>query len=147
MSRARHERKFDVEPETSVREALERLGLLAEGELTNAAVLLFGSNPQKFFLQAETRCARFKGTEPVEFIDMKVFGGTIIDQREDAVEFVKEHITLHAKIVGTERKEKWEYPRVGNWDKQDYQRMYGPRFARTSLRIGYRKSCGELQEA
>ena len=41
---------------------------------------------------------------------MKVFGGNIIDQREDAVEFVKEHIKLHAKIVGMERVERWEYP-------------------------------------
>ncbi len=41
---------------------------------------------------------------------MKVFVGNIIDQREDAVEFVKEHIKLHAKIVETERVETWEYP-------------------------------------
>ena len=41
---------------------------------------------------------------------MKVFGGDIIGQMEDALEFVKEHIKLHAKIVGTERVEKWEYP-------------------------------------
>ena len=54
-----------------------------------------------------TGCARFKGTKPLEFVDMKVFGGNIIDQREDAVEFVKEHIKLHAKIVGTERVERW----------------------------------------
>ena len=71
---------------------------------------MFGKNPQKFFAQAETRCARFKGTEPLEFIDMKIFRGTIIDQRDDAVGFVKEHIKLSAKIVGTERVEQWEYP-------------------------------------
>ena len=41
---------------------------------------------------------------------MKVFGGNIIDQREDALEFVKEHIQLHAEIKGTERIERWEYP-------------------------------------
>jgi ATP-dependent DNA helicase RecG len=41
---------------------------------------------------------------------MKVFGGNIIDQREDSLEFVKEHIKLHAKIVGIERIETWEYP-------------------------------------
>ena len=110
LKKAKYERNFDVEPKTPVKEALERLELLSEGKLTNAAVLLFGRNPQKFFLQAETRCARFKGTEPLEFIDMKVFGGTIIEQRNDALEFVKEHISLHAKIVGTEREEKWEYP-------------------------------------
>jgi len=84
--------------------------VLCAKKLTNAAVLLFGKNPQKFFLQAETRCARFKGTKPLEFIGMKVFPGNIIDQRDDAVEFVKEHIKLHAEIKGTERVERWEYP-------------------------------------
>ena len=71
---------------------------------------MFGKNPQKIFLQAETRCARFKGIEPLEFIDMKVFGRNILDQRDDVVEFIKEHIKLHAKIVEMERAEKWEYP-------------------------------------
>jgi len=98
------------EPEAPITEALERLELMKNGKLTNAAILLFGKNPQKFFLQAETRCARFKGTEPLEFIDMKVFSGNIINQRDDAVEFVKEHIKLHTKIVGIERVEEWEYP-------------------------------------
>ncbi len=110
LRKAKHERNFGVEPETPVEEALERLDLTKSGKLTNAAVLLFGKNPQKFFLQAETKCARFKGTEPLEFIDMKAFSGSIIDQRENAIGFVKEHIKLHAKIVGTERVEEWEYP-------------------------------------
>ena len=110
LRKAEAERNFDVEPETPIKEALGRLGLIKNEKLTNAAVLLFGRNPQKFFLQAETRCARFKGIKPLEFIDMKVFGGNILNQRDDAVEFVKEHIKLHAKIIGTERVEKWEYP-------------------------------------
>jgi len=41
---------------------------------------------------------------------MKVFGGNIIDQRDNAVEFMKEHTELRAKVVGTERVETWEYP-------------------------------------
>jgi len=53
---------------------------------------------------------RFKGIEALEFIDMKIFGGNIIDQREDAVEFIKEHIKLHAEVIDTKRVEKWEYP-------------------------------------
>jgi ATP-dependent DNA helicase RecG len=110
LRRAKYERRLELDPETPVREALEKLELLREGKLTNAAILLFGKNPQRFFVQSETRCARFKGTKPLEFIDMKVFGGNIIDQREDALEFVKEHIKLHAEIKGTEREEKWEYP-------------------------------------
>ena len=110
INEAKFERNFDVEPETPGEEALERLKLIKGGKLTNASILLFGENPSRFFMQAETRCARFKGTKPLEFIDMKVFGGTIINQREDAVAFVKEHIKLHAKIIDTERVETWEYP-------------------------------------
>jgi len=110
LRRAKDERNFDVSPETPVDEALERLNLMKSGQLTNAALLLFGKRPQRFFPQAETRCARFKGTEPVEFIDMKVFAGDVIGQRDNAIEFVKEHIELHAEIAGAERIETWEYP-------------------------------------
>ena len=104
------ERRLGVNPETSIKESLEKLGLSIKNKITNAAILLFGRNPQKYFLSAEVRCARFKGIEPIDFIDMKVFGGNIINQREDAVEFVQKHIRLHAKIVGIERIETWEYP-------------------------------------
>lgn len=107
---AKYERRLDLDPDTSVRETLEKLYLLRDEIPTNAAILLFGKDPQRFFGHSEIRCARFKGTKPLEFIDMKVFGGNLIDQREDAVEFVKEHIKLHAKIVGLERVETWEYP-------------------------------------
>ena len=110
LRKAKYERRLELDLEIPVRESLEKLKLLREGKPTNAAILLFGRSTHKFFTQSETRCARFKGTKPLEFIDMKVFGGNIIDQREDVVEFVKEHIKLHAKIVGMERIETWEYP-------------------------------------
>jgi len=110
LGKARFERRLDIAPGISIREILERLNLIKNSKLTNAAVLLFGRNPQRFFLQVEVRCARFKGTKPLEFIDMKVFGGDTIDQREDGLEFIKEHIKLHAEIKGTERVERWEYP-------------------------------------
>lgn len=110
LRKSKLERRLEINSTISVKETLKRLELLKNGKLTNAAILLFGKNPQGFFLQSEVRCARFKGTEPLEFLDMKVFGGNIIDQREDTIEFVKEHIRLHAEIVGTERVETWEYP-------------------------------------
>jgi ATP-dependent DNA helicase RecG len=110
LKRAKYERRLELDPGTSVRESMEKLKLLNKGIPTNAAILLFGKNPQRFFAQSETRCARFKGLKPLEFIDMKVFGRDIIGQRDDALEFVKEHIRLHAHIKGTERVERWEYP-------------------------------------
>lgn len=110
LEKASYERRLNIEPKTPVKEALERLKLTKNNELTNASVLLFGKNPQEFFMQSETRCARFKGTEPIEFIDMKIFGGNIIDQVDNAEKFVLSHIKKAAKIVMFKREEVWEYP-------------------------------------
>lgn len=110
LKTAKQKRALGINPETPTKEALSRLDVLKEEKPTNACVLLFGKNPQRFFLQAETRCARFKGTKPITFIDMKVFDGDLIEQRDDSIEFVKKHIKLEAEIKGTERVEKWEYP-------------------------------------
>lgn len=113
LRKARMERNFDVDPGVSVKEALERLNLIKNEKLTNAAVLLFGKNPQKFFTQSEVRCARFKGTKPLKpFIDMKVFRGDIINQVDKALNFVLEHIPMAAWVVPgrVEREEKYAYP-------------------------------------
>jgi len=110
LGKAKLERRLDIYQTTPLQEALRRLDLMKDSALSNAAILLFGKNPQAFFHQAEVRCARFKGTEPLEFIDMKVFGKDMIAQREDSLAFVKEHIRLGAVIKGTERVERWEYP-------------------------------------
>jgi ATP-dependent DNA helicase RecG len=88
------------------------MDLLKENKPTNAAVLLFSKNPQKFFLQAEVKCARFKGDKPVKpFIDMKVFKGNIIDQIDKALGFILEHISMKVYLAGKpEREERYEYP-------------------------------------
>lgn len=113
LRKAKNERNFDVEETISVSEALEKLGLRGDTyKVTNSAILLFGRIPQRHFVQAEVRCACFKGTKPLEFIDMKVFNGDIIDQVDAAEGFVLRHITRSAWIEPTkiERQERWEYP-------------------------------------
>jgi len=93
LERARYERRLDIEPNISIQEALERLELTRNGRVTNAAVLLFGKRPQRFFLQTETRCGRFKGIKPTKpFIDMKVFDGSIIDQVDAVEDFALGHV-------------------------------------------------------
>lgn len=113
LRKAKAERNFEVEETIPVSEALEKLGL--EGDkykLTNSSILLFSNSPQRYFLQAEVRCARFRGTKALEFIDMKVFDGGIIDQVTAAEDFVLRHINKSAWIepMKIERQERWEYP-------------------------------------
>ena len=104
------ERNRDLDPSMSVKEALTKLKLLKGDKLTNAAVLLFGTDPQRIFRQAEIKCAKFKGVDPINFVDRKIFRGNIFDQRDKAIGFVQEHIRLNTTVTGRERIDKWEYP-------------------------------------
>ncbi len=110
LRRAKYERNFDIDENTPITESLERLELLKDGKLTNAAVLLFGKIPQRFFLQSKIRCAKYKGVTPITFIDMKIIEGNLIDQIDAAEKFALSHIKKAAKIVMLERVEAWEYP-------------------------------------
>ena len=110
LDKARRERNLDIDINTPAIEALEKLELARNGRLTNAAVLLFSKNTQKFFRQAKLRCARYKGTTPITFIDLKIIEGNLIDQVEEAENFVLSHIKRAAKIVMFKREEVWEYP-------------------------------------
>lgn len=108
--KAKEERDFDVDPNISIKEAMERLGLVKDSGLTNAAVLLFAKKPQKFFLQSRIRCARFKGIDGLDYIDMKVLDGTILELRQKAIKFVMQY-TKHAVFFdANQRHDRWEYP-------------------------------------
>lgn len=110
LTTAVQERNLNIEPQTSIPEALKKLGLLKGGKLTRAADLLFGKRPQGEFLQAQVRCARFKGTKPLDFLDMQVIEGNLIDQVTETMRFIQKNINLSAEIKGLQREEKWEYP-------------------------------------
>jgi len=102
--------RLDIDSDLSIEEVLEKLELKEGDRLTYAAVLLFGKEPQRFAIQSEVRCARFKGTESLTFIDMKVLRGNVIQQIDNAEKFVMNHIKLSAEIKDFLREERWEYP-------------------------------------
>ena len=107
---AKEERNYDIDPEISTKEALERLNLIEKGRLINTAVLLFGKEPQRFILQAKIRAGRLKGTDGLDFIDMKVLEGTIPELREKAMKFIMEHIKHGVFFDANRRYDRWEYP-------------------------------------
>jgi len=110
MDKAKEEKRLIVPAKTTMKDVLARLHLIRSGKLTNAAILLFGKEPQKFFVQAKIRVARFKGTEGHDYLDMKVLEGTIPELREKALAFIAEH-TKHAVFFdANQRYDKWEYP-------------------------------------
>lgn len=96
---ARLERQFPLRIKTPVADVLAHLHLLCGDHPTNAAILLFGRNPQQFLPASEVRCMHFHGTEiqrPVPFY--RIFKGAIFEQVAMAVDFVMSKLN---RSVGT----------------------------------------------
>lgn len=113
LKEAKKQRGLDIEEDMLLEEALMRLKLMKTDNLTNASVLLFGKDPQNFFIQSEVKCIRFKGTKvTAPMIDMKVIEGDLIDQIKEVEKFIFNHISLASWIedLKIQRQEKWEYP-------------------------------------
>jgi ATP-dependent DNA helicase RecG len=110
LRKAKEERNYDIDPETPIKEALNRLNLIQDEKLTNAAILLFAKDPQKFFPQVKIRAGRLKGTDGLDFIDMKVLEGTIPELREKAMKFIMDHIRHGIFFDANRRYDRWEYP-------------------------------------
>ena len=113
LKEARHERGLDINESSSVEDALLRLKLLKAEKPTNGAVLLFGRDPQRKFIQSEIKCIRFKGVGVTgEMIDLRTVGGDVFDQLIEAEKFIFNNIALSAWIEDgkIQRQERWEYP-------------------------------------
>jgi len=91
-----------------ISEILLKLNLLVDGKLTNAAIILFGRDPQKYFTNALVRVLRFK--EEVSVSDRRV-SGNLFQQVEEAGEAIKNSINVKFEIKGKlTRDEVWDYP-------------------------------------
>ena len=89
---------------------LKKLELLkSEQEITRAAILLFGKNPQSPLTQAVVHAGRFH--DKVHIMDNRIIDGSIVDQVEETIEFIKKNIRVRFEITGEpKRKEIWDYP-------------------------------------
>ena len=87
---------------------LENLEFIKDGKLTNAAILLFGKNPQKFYLNSISRVGRFKTS--TEILDTVIIKGNIFEQVDALVNAIKKHINVRYVIEDVQRKDVWDYP-------------------------------------
>ncbi len=111
---ARRARKFPLTEDATPEELLEHLNLLDDGRLTNAAVLLFGRQPQRFLSSSEIKCAHFHGTEVAKPIpSYQVYKGTVFDLVDQAMDFVLSKIALSigTREAGTQAPVNYEIPR------------------------------------
>lgn len=99
-------------PRASAETILKNLQLLSDkGVPCNAAALLFAPEPQRFFVEAHTKCARFLGTTAVDFLDEATFEGNVFEQFDNAVKFVRRNTRQAIRITGDPQHERVpEYP-------------------------------------
>ena len=82
-----------------------------EGEVKRGAILFFAKHPEDLFFHAVVRCTQFKGTDKLHIIDDKTFGGPLVFQYEQALNWIEDKLTVAYEIKGTgPRTEKWEMP-------------------------------------
>jgi ATP-dependent DNA helicase RecG len=99
LETARRERAFPLKPNTTTHALLTHLNLMENEKPTNAAILLFGSNPQRYHRTAETKCVHSHGTQYQRpFASQQIYSGDLFEQADQARDFVLAKIN---RAVGT----------------------------------------------
>jgi len=116
VERARRERNFPLSENAPADKVLAHLNLLTNDQPTHSAILLFGTNPQRFrpLNIAETKCAHFHGTTVQKPIpSYQIYKGTLFDQVDQAVDFVMAKIAraVGTRAVGPSAPVEYEIPR------------------------------------
>lgn len=111
---ARSKRGFPLQESAPIEDILTHLNLFNNDKVSNAAILLFGKAPQRFFINSEVRCTYFHGTEVVKPIpSYKVFKGDVFELVDQTVDFVLSKLDF---AIGTRSEEtsipsKYELPK------------------------------------
>ncbi|MFA6174813.1 MAG: DUF4062 domain-containing protein [Kiritimatiellales bacterium] len=93
---------------------LQHFNLLRDGQPVNAAVLLFGEKPSRFFNNAQVHCFHFHGTEKRKPIaSQQPYEGTLFEVIDQSVEFVLAKIDrrVGTRAAGTQVPVEFEIPR------------------------------------
>lgn len=99
----------NIDENENLLQVLEKLELIKEGKPTWAAILLFHQHPQRFLSQGVIHCGRFK--EETIVIDDRMIESTIIEQVEEAMDFIRKNINVKFVMTGKPAREQiWDYP-------------------------------------
>jgi len=110
VKKANETGRRNIAPGESPQTVLEKIGLVQDSKPTWAAILLFGKDPQRFLSPATIHCGLFDADE-ISVLDDRMVMGTIIEQVNDAMEFIRKNIRVAFVMTGEpERKQVWDYP-------------------------------------
>ena len=98
IRRAKVKRNFPFD-ESDFLDVLLHLNLMEDGRFTNAALLLFGRQPQRFVISSCVKCCQYYGNKTVRPIpSLQIYEGDLFELIDRAVSFVMSRI--NAKVSG-----------------------------------------------
>lgn len=98
-----------IELEKDWKSILTKLNILKDDKLKRAGILLFGKNPQEFFIQAKTRIGRFKSA--TDIISTDIIEGNLFEQLHKTMDVLKtKYLISKIEYEDIHRKEILEYP-------------------------------------
>lgn len=87
-------------------------GLLQNGNLTNACIMLYAKSPGRFIPQAAIRLSVYSSDSPADLIDAHVFDACIFRNVDAIFQFLDMTYSKSVKVEGLFRTEKWNYPMI-----------------------------------
>ncbi|MCI0500694.1 MAG: putative DNA binding domain-containing protein, partial [Epsilonproteobacteria bacterium] len=98
-----------ISQENDTMALLERLNLTEQGQFKRACVLLFGKNPQKYFIQAHSKIGKFISDS--ELLTSDIIEGNLFEQLENTIEILQtKYLHSYISYDGLQRIETLEYP-------------------------------------
>lgn len=89
---------------------LTSLNLAVKDGIKNAGVLFFAREPRRHIIQCETILVSFKGTKRTDIIDRKDVQDDLWTQYQEAMIFLKRHLSVRTEIKGLDRMDYYEIP-------------------------------------
>ena len=94
----------------NIEDALCRMNLMRDGQLTNAAFVLYANGANIDYPQCLLRMARFAGTTTDIFIDERRVEGNAFRMLDEAMQFCFKHLSLSGEVKGLIREERLSIP-------------------------------------
>ncbi|WP_312224266.1 ATP-binding protein [Stutzerimonas nitrititolerans] len=98
-----------IQDEESTKALLRKLNLYDGEHLKRAAILLFGRNPQQYYIQSHSKIGRFLSETDIQSSD--IIEGNLIDQVDRLMDVLRlKYLKAYISYDGMHRRETLEYP-------------------------------------
>ena len=91
---------------------LTETGLIQNGNLTNACIVLYAKNPMRFVVQAGIKLSVFSSESASDLVDSQNYEGNVFKNVDAIFQFIDNCYSKVVKIDGLLRTERWNYPRI-----------------------------------